>query len=174
MVLVGILGTGYASYAQLEKEEVNLFTCTIADNPVYQQLVFKYITVSDGGENFQYFVMDAEVGNEYSDRDGEGHHLKYIRTLVTTQNADSDSFVRTSSRNYAMDMEFSGSQTFSDITINFDLLSNGDFVLDLRGQGPLYDFLLQEFNEVMDDSNFYGRYDMPECSSHPNLRNYLD
>jgi hypothetical protein len=175
--LIWVCLTIFASFsarAQLEKNEVYLFTCAIADNPVYQQLAFKYVTVLEQGGQYQYFVMDVEAGNQTQDIHGEGHHLKYVQTLFTTQNADTDRFVMLNRNDYLIEAQYSGSASRSTLSVDMLMLNNGAFELNLDGFGPLYNQLISEFETVMADSNLYNRFDKPICLSHPNLRNFLD
>lgn len=174
--VVGLLAISWTTLAQaqLEKTEVYLFSCPIADAPVFQQISVKHVTVLEQGAQFQYLVMDVEAGNDTDDRDGEGYHLKYVRNLFSSQNAVTDSLVQNSRTNYTVQVEYEGPASESYLRIDFDLMNNGFFVMDLNGAGPLHNLFRSEFEEVMNDSNLYGRFEMPECSSHPNLRNFLD
>jgi hypothetical protein len=160
--------------AQLEKNEVYLFTCPIADAPVFQQIAVKYVSVLEQGAQFQYLVMDVEAGNDTDNVHGEGYHMKYLKNLFTSQNADTDLFVQNSRTNYMMQIEYSGPASNSELRIDFDLLNSGAFVIDINGYGPLFNLFRAEFGEAMLDSNLYSRFEMPECFSHPNLRNFLD
>lgn len=173
LVLLAFISTTNAQ-AQLEKNEVYLFTCPIEDAPVFQQIAVKYVSVLEQGAEFQYLVMDVEAGNDTDNRDGEGYHLKYVKNLFTSQNAVTDSIVQNSRTNYTVQVEYEGPVSESYLRIDFDLMNNGYFVMDINGAGPLHNLFRTEFEEVMNDSNLYGRFEMPECSSHPNLRNFLD
>lgn len=175
-VLVGLVlfGFGFQAQAQLEKNEVYLFTCPIADDPIYQQIAVKYVTVEETDGRFEYFVMDVEAGNDSTGVHGEGHHLKFVKTLLTSQNAYGDELVQNSRTNYTLTVDFQGSASNSVVRVDFDLLRDGGLEMDLNGSGPIFNLLRSEFSEVMLDSNLYNRFDMPVCYSHPNLRNFLD
>lgn len=169
-LLISVIGLEVQ--AQLEKNEVYLFTCPIADAPTYQQIALKYVTVLEQGGQFQYFVMDVEAGNENQNL-GEGDHLKYVQTLLTTQNAEFDRFVMPNRNDYLIEGDFRGFSS-SIISVDFLKLNDGSFELNLDGRGALFNNFLSDFEMVMRDSNLYSRFEKPTCTSHPNLRNYLD
>lgn len=165
----------FPAWAQIEKTESYLFTCPINDGPVFQQIAVKFVTVVEKTDQYQYFVVDVEAGNGVvNDLDGQGHHMKFLKTLTTSQNATEDSFIRTPQGDYILNIAFDGTRTSSDLEFYFEHLSNGMFALDFRGRGPLINDLSMEFDEVMADSNIYTINQSPECFSHPNLRNFLD
>ncbi len=176
-LIVGIfsLGLSFSAQAQLEKNEVYLFTCPIAEAPVYQQIAVKLVTVLDQGAQFQYFVMDVEAGNDTDNRHGEGYYPKYIMSLFSSQNANTDSFVQTTRDNYMMLVKYVGDNgSRSSIHLDFSLLNSGAFVLGINGSGPLFNQFKIEFNQAMSESDLYTRFEMPECTSDLDLRNYLD
>jgi hypothetical protein len=163
------------AFAQIEKTESYLFTCPINDGPVFQQIAVKFVTVLEKTDQYQYFVIDVEGGNGVvNDLDGQGHHMKFLKTLTASQNATEDSFIRTPQNDYILNIRFDGTRTSSDLEVYFELLNNGLFALDFRGRGPLMSDFSMEFDEVMADSNIYSLNQSPECFSHPNLRNFLD
>lgn len=164
----------FSAYAQLEKNEVYLFTCPIADAPMYQQIAVKYVNVLEVDGQFEYFVIDVEAGNDTTNVHGEGHHMKFMKNLLTSQNAVADQLVQNSRTNYTLTVDYSGSASTSSVRVDFDLMNDGTLMLDLNGTGPLFNMFRSEFSEVMMDSNLYNRFDMPVCYSHPNLRNFLD
>ncbi len=172
------LGT-IAAHAQLEANQVYLVTCQTAEDP-YQQIAFKGANVLRAdGSDYEYIVMDVETGNQtfdgFGDADGEGLYPKYTQSLFNSSSADYELFTQNSSTNYSLVIEYNGTETSSDIRVDFDLdRRTGLFTLDLNGAGPMYDMLMVEFTDVMSNSDFYGRFDMPTCTSHPDLRNFLD
>lgn len=164
---------GLQSYAQLEKNEVYLFVCETSTAPLAQQLVVKYVTVKEAHGIFSYFAVDAEAGNGVvQDLDGEGEHMKYLSTLMSTQSATDDQFT-SDGLDYSLFVRYDGLRTASEIELFFIKQSNGQFKMQFDGAGVLYDQFFNEFELVMNDSNLYNSNQSPLCFSHPNLRNFL-
>ncbi len=169
---------GFNSFAQLEKNEVYLFVCETATAPLAQQLVVKYVTVEEAQGVFQYFTVEAEAGNGViNNLDGEGEHMKYLSTLMSSQSATADEFTTDGRGNYSLFTRYDGLKTASEVELQMVLQVGGKydgmFKFQFDGAGVLFDAFYNEFEQVMSDSNLYASNQSPLCYSHPDLRNFL-
>lgn len=175
-VSVGIfilMGCANYSYALTEKLEVNLFTCPISSSQRHEQIVIKDVTVNENHGSYQYYVVDVEAGNFNGAVNGEGQHLKYIQTLLTTQNAHRDTFYRSYGDNFYFEMDFIGHSRDSRVKVFLDKKYNGKYVLSLSGAGPLYFELMQDYQDVLSQSEFYSSHAQVECFIHPQIDRYV-
>lgn len=160
-------------HAVVEKHETYLFTCPISVSQRHEQIVIKDVRVGEVHGGFQYFVLDVEAGNQNGAVNGEGQHLKYIQTLLTSQNATSDIFYRTHGDHFQFDFEFEGHYRNSSVKLFLDKSANGKYVLSLNGGGPLFYDLRNEYQDVLAESEFYGHNWRVECFVHPHIDSFL-
>lgn len=159
--------------ALTEKIENYLFTCPISSSERHEQIVLKHIEVKESHGFFQYFTLDVEAGNENGAVDGQGQHLKYVQTLVSSQNSEYEEFFQPYRSNYQLDLEFRGHYRDSKAQMYLDLLSNGKYLMSLNGQGPLFHRVKDEYEEVLRHSEFYHSKDEIECFAHPQVYRFL-
>lgn len=173
-LVLGVIFSVSTSWALTEKLEVNLFTCPISSSERYEQIVIKDVTVNEQNGTYNYFVLDVEAGNTNGGAvNGEGQHLKYIQTLLTTQNAMNDTFYRSYGDHFYFEMDYQGHYRNSTIKLFLDKTHNGKYVLSLSGGGPLYYDLKSDYQDVLLESEFYASHSRVECFVHPRIDQYI-
>lgn len=173
LVVSGTFLSAQASHALTEKLEVNLFTCPISSSQRHEQVVIKDVTVNESNGTYHYFVFDIEAGNRNGAINGEGQHLKYIQTLLTTQNAERDTFYRSYGDNFYFEMDFRGHNRDSRVKLFLDKTHNGKYILSLNGSGPLFYEFQSDYQDVLLESEFYTSHSRVECFIHPNIDQYI-
>lgn len=161
-------------FSQAEKNEVYLFSCPISTSNRFEQVVLKSVKVEEQNGIYEYFILDVEAGNQTGSINGEGEHLKYIQTVMSSQNATDDQFYRTHGDNFQLDVYFRGHNRDSKIQINMDKTHTGKYILDVNGNGPLFYDVRNEYEDVLRNSEFYSTNWRVECFVHPRVGQFLD
>lgn len=156
--------------------ERNLAECTISTNGTFEEIVLKYIQTEDADMNvYSDYVLDYTQGDLYgASVDILGKHEQVRQRLFTSAMAEGDGVIGIDYRDYQMITVFNHSEVR--INLAYEGRDQDDFAtytMSIDGYGPAYRLVKERVEDVLAQSEHYGRYDDPLCVTHFNLDDYI-
>ncbi len=171
--LIMIAATQAQATTTLEK---NIVECTISSNAAFEEIILKNVQTEDADNNiYEDYVLDYTFGEMFGDSvDIIGRHEQVRNRIFTSANANGDGVIANGSRDYVMIAQYDHSELIVHLTYEGQDQDNfPTYTMSFEGEGPAYELVVERVQDVLADSEHYGRYDNPLCTSHFDLDEFV-
>lgn len=156
--------------------ERNLAECSISTEDYFEEIILKFIQTEDADQNvYADYVLDYTYGDLFGESvDILGRHEQVRKRIFTSAMAEGDGVIALGQRDYQMITVFD----HSEVVIQLDYVGQDQddfstYRMSLDGEGPAFELVEERLQDILADSEHYGRYDDPLCVTHFDLDEFV-